>query len=78
MDGWDCPACEVTHDYITAISLGMLCGRCNQHTGNNHQGHYWGFCKVYAARGLEWEKCIRDFHFCCPEDCELESESDNG
>lgn len=42
----------------------IICGRCNHHTGNANQGHYWGFCKVTGT--------IRDFHFCCPDDCELE------
>ena len=45
----------------------LVCGRCNRHTGNSTQGHYWAYCK--ATRSL------RDFHFCCPDDCELESVS---
>lgn len=45
--------------------LGMFCGRCNQRTGNNSQGHYWAFCKVTGG--------TRTHHFCCPGDCELEA-----
>lgn len=65
---WDqivpCSACDEGHDRMTFHSLGMLCARCGQHTGNNHQGHYWALCSVTRS--------IRDFHFCCPDDCELE------
>jgi hypothetical protein len=43
----------------------IVCGRCNNCTGDNNQGHYWGYCKV--------TKTMRDFHFCCPGDCELEN-----
>lgn len=68
-----CSACESGHNHLTWHSLGMVCGRCNKHTGNHHQGHYWGYCKVYAARGLPWNRCIRELHFCCPDDCELEA-----
>ena len=42
----------------------LVCNRCRKHTGNNSQGHYWGFCKVTNT--------IRDHHFCCPGNCELE------
>jgi hypothetical protein len=42
------------------------CGRCNKVTGNNTQGHYWAYCKVTGTN--------RDFHFCCPDDCQLETE----
>ena len=44
-------------------SRGMTCGRCEEPTGNNHQGHYWAFCKVTRQ--------IEDFHFCCPGNCQL-------
>lgn len=40
------------------------CGRCNNVTGNSNQGHYWAYCGV--------TKSVRDFHFCCPDNCELE------
>jgi hypothetical protein len=43
----------------------VVCGRCKNHTGNSHQGHYWKYCKVTNT--------MREFHFCCPEDCELEN-----
>jgi transcriptional regulator with XRE-family HTH domain len=68
-----CEACDVVHDPLTDQSLGMVCGRCNQHTGNYTQGHYWGLCKVELGRGKPWQDCIRDLHFCCPGDCALES-----
>lgn len=41
----------------------LVCGQCGHHTGNSNQGHYWSYCKV--------TKTMRDFHFCCPEGCEL-------
>jgi hypothetical protein len=41
----------------------MVCGRCNHHTGNSNQGHYWAYCHI--------TKQMEDFHFCCPDDCEL-------
>lgn len=46
----------------------VVCPRCRHHTGNSHQGHYWGFCKVTGT--------IRQAHLCCPDPkfgCELES-----
>jgi len=42
----------------------MWCVRCNQVTGNTNQGHFWAFCKVTGT--------MRDFHFCCPDNCQLE------
>lgn len=42
----------------------VVCSRCGKHTGNSNQGHYWAFCKV--------TKSLREFHSCCPGDCELE------
>lgn len=44
--------------------LTLTCNRCKKDTGNNTQGHYWAYCKV--------TKTNREFHFCCPDDCELE------
>lgn len=46
----------------------MVCARCNHHTGNTNQGHWWAFCKVTRRN--------ERFHFCCPDDCELLA--DNG
>lgn len=43
----------------------VVCARCGKHTGNSNQGHFWAFCKV--------TKGMRDFHLCCPGDCELEA-----
>ena len=47
----------------------LICGRCGKHTGNSTQGHFWKFCDV--------TKTVRDFHLCCPNDCELENGKDN-
>lgn len=68
-----CPTCDEDHDQILWNSLGMLCGRCSQHTGNNNQGHYWGLCKVLLNQGVPWKDAIRELHFCCPDDCALET-----
>ncbi len=43
----------------------VVCSRCNRHTGNSNQGHYWRMCKV--------TRTLRDFHHCCPGNCELEA-----
>ncbi len=45
----------------------LICARCNQHTGNTLQGHYTSLCR--STRG------IRRGHFCCPEDCELPTDT---
>ncbi len=45
-----------------------VCPRCRHHTGNSHQGHYWGHCMVTGT--------TREFHLCCPDpaySCELEA-----
>ena len=65
MTDYYCNVCDETHDRFDANTLGMVCARCKQHTGNNNQGHYWAFCKVTRTK--------RQFHFCCPDDCELEN-----
>lgn len=41
----------------------LTCGRCRQHTDNSTQGHYWSYCKDTNTD--------REFHFCCPDNCEL-------
>lgn len=51
----------------------VVCGRCGKHTGNSHQGHYWSMCKVWLKQGRGLNESMRDFHFCCPDDCELEA-----
>lgn len=38
------------------------CGRCGVCSG--YQGCYFAYCSV--------TKTDREFHFCCPDDCELE------
>ncbi len=43
----------------------IVCGRCGRHTGNSNQGHYWAYCNVTHTK--------REFHFCCPDNCELEA-----
>lgn len=37
------------------------CGRCGGCSG--YQGHHFAYCKV--------TRTDREFHFCCPDDCEL-------
>lgn len=51
--------------YQRAREVGLTCGRCQKTTGNNTQGHYWRWCKITGS--------MRDFHFCCPDDCQLEN-----
>jgi len=49
----------------------IVCARCGHHTGNSHQGHYWGWCKVTRS--------MRTAHLCCPDPafgCELEAARD--
>lgn len=41
----------------------VVCARCEQRTSNTSQGHYWKYCKGTGS--------FREFHFCCPDDCEL-------
>lgn len=65
------PGCGVPNATVYPMADGsfgcrcLVCSRCGKHTGNNTQGHYWSFCSVTAT--------LRDYHFCCPENCELES-----
>jgi hypothetical protein len=43
----------------------IVCARCEKHTGNANQGHYWKLCSK--------TKKLETFHFCCPTmDCEYE------
>ena len=53
----------------TIICRCVVCPRCGHHTGNSHQGHNWGFCKV--------TRTVRVAHFCCGNEfgCELETGS---
>ena len=37
----------------------IICSRCHRHTGNDNQGHYWGFCSKTHDES-------NGFHFCCP------------
>lgn len=55
---------------ITYVCRCGICGRCGRHTGNATQRHYWARCKV--------TKTMRDFHFCCPGNCELEEVAGDG
>ena len=50
----------------TTVCRCVVCPRCGHHTGNSHQGHNWGMCKV--------TRTIRVPHFCCGNEfgCELE------
>lgn len=54
-----CPDCH----YMGGCRC-MTCGRCGNLTGNTTQGHYWKYCLVTQD--------MRTFHFCCPDNCELE------
>jgi hypothetical protein len=51
----------------TIVCRCIVCSRCGHHTGNSNQGHYWAYCKVTKSK--------RDFHLCCPDDCQLEAVS---
>lgn len=31
----------------------IVCPRCGHHTGNAHQGHFWGLCKVLLGRARD-------------------------
>ncbi len=59
----DCEVCRTSHSRTAWATLGMVCSRCETHTGNNHQGHYWGFCNVTGE--------VEKVHFCCPDDCQF-------
>ncbi len=52
-----------TIGYLNA-QRNVICGRCEPDTGNSNQGHYWAWCKVTRS--------MREFHFCCPDNCALE------
>ena len=73
----------------TIVCRCVVCSRCGHHTGNSHQGHYWAFCKVLAARvtaalepgevlaaGELMKRACREHHFCCGNEfgCELEAD----
>ena len=53
---------------VSYVCRCLVCSRCKRHTGNANQGHYWAYCKI--------TKTDRDFHFCCPDNCELETTFD--
>jgi hypothetical protein len=65
-------SCGEQHSAQEWHNLGMVCGRCGQHTGNNNQGHYWKVCNVKAteakAKGIKGLDAVMadDHHFCCP------------
>lgn len=72
---YECSVCpEGEHTLMHWNSLGMVCGRCGEHTGNNHQGHWWSFCQVRAKQVDDWKDALRGMHFCCPGNCELEEQ----
>lgn len=53
-----------TADPRALVCRCVICARCQAHTGNSHQGHFWSSCKVTGGTRLP--------HFCCPGWCELE------
>jgi hypothetical protein len=60
-------------DHPSATRIGdrcrcIVCPRCYKHTGNAHQGHFWALCKL--------TKTLREFHLCCPGNCELGPEEE--
>lgn len=64
--GCDAPNPSVYHNPRGGfVCRCIVCGRCEKHTGNTNQGHYWRFCSAK-------KKMADDWHFCCPDDCELE------
>lgn len=68
MDSGECDAETPSVYFMPGGTVGcrcIVCGRCERHTGNSHQGHYWKWCKVTGG--------MREFHFCCPDNCELEN-----
>lgn len=65
-----CDHPTATFDMRTGKCRCIVCARCGKHTGNATQGHYWAYCKVTGE--------TREFHFCCPDDCELEAKNDSG
>lgn len=73
---YECSVCpQGEHTRMEWHALGMLCGRCSQHTGNNHQGHWWALCKVRMTQVKNWQDALREMHFCCPGNCELEEQN---
>lgn len=56
--GGECPEPEG----LKCHSRSYHCGRCG--TCSGYQGCHFKFCSV--------TKTDREFHFCCPGDCELE------
>lgn len=57
----------------TFVCRCVVCGRCGKHTGNSHQGHYWAICQAWLKQGKGLSGSKREFHFCCPDNCELEA-----
>ena len=56
----------------------IVCARCDHHTGNSTQGHFWKFCRVQAKfhenhkRSILFcDKCEPEYHLCCPGNCEI-------
>lgn len=66
-EGCDAPRPSVYWHDGEWICRCLICARCGHHTGNATQGHHWGHCKVTGT--------VREPHFCCPDDCELEANS---
>jgi len=68
VSGCDFPGGSATVSMVDGRCRCTICPRCNHHTGNAHQGHYFAWCRITQSD--------RVFHFCCPGDCELEEKTD--
>lgn len=66
LPGAPLPCDHPTATFVNGHCTCLICARCGKHTGNRTQGHFWSYCKVTGE--------MRDFHFCCPDDCELEDD----
>ena len=62
------PPVYLADDGETFICRCVVCARCGHHTGNSNQGHYWSLCTITGRD--------EEFHFCCPNACELHPASD--
>lgn len=62
-----CDACQRDHDERAWRALGMVCGRCGEHTGDHNQGHFTTYCTL-GQLTLDEPPHVEP-HFCCPSRC---------